>query len=180
VDEFEASTVFHLPQREVYDLLFDFHRFQRHVDYLDTARVRGDGAGARFRIVASWWRLSTTLRGRVTDVDPPERIDWTLTNDADATGHWSVEPAPEVAPADGPATRLRLVARLDGDSVDVSGYGPRFGPSVSLDWVLGKIAPLAAREGERLLRNLVAELEGERRPVEIEVHTLPDAAESAE
>lgn len=177
VDEYEASTVFHLPQREVYDLLFEFRRFPEHVEYLDAARVHGDGAGARFRVVASWWRLSTTLRGRVTDVDPPERIDWTLTNDADASGHWSIEPAPEASPPDGTATRLRLVARLDGDSVDASGYGPRFGPSISLDWVLGKVAPLVAREGERLLGNLVAELEGEPRPVEIEVHSLPDAAE---
>jgi len=177
VDEFEASTVFHLSQREVYDLLFEFRRFPEHVDYLDEARVRGDGAGARFRIVASWWRLSTTVRGRVTEVDPPERIDWTLTNDADASGYWSIEPAPEAAPAAGTATRLRLVARLDDDSVDASSHGPRLGPSISLDWVLGKVAPLVAREGERLLGNLVAELEGTRRPVEIQVHSLPDAAE---
>ncbi len=166
----------HLPQQEVYDLLFEFRRFPEHVDYLDDARVRGQGAGARFRVAASWWRLSTTLRGRVTDVDPPERVEWRLTNDADAEGYWSIEPEPEAAPPDREtATRLRLVARLDGDSVDASSYGPRFGPSISLDWVLGKVAPLVAREGERLLGELVAELEGRERSVDIDVHSLPDS-----
>jgi hypothetical protein len=178
VEEFEASTVFHLSPEEVYDLLFEFRRFPEHVDYLEDARVRGEGAGARFRIVASWWRLSTTLRGRVTDAERPERIEWRLTNDADAAGYWSIEPAPEEAPPDREtATRLRLVARLDGDSVDAGGYGPRFGPSVSLDWLLGKVAPIVAREGERLLGQLVAELEGRDREVAIEVHSLPDSAE---
>ncbi len=175
MQEFEASAVFHLPPEEVYDLLFEFRRFPEHVDYLDDARVRGEGVGARFRVAASWWRLSVTVRGRVTDVDPPERIDWRLTNDADATGYWSVEPAPEAAPPDvETATRLRLVARLDDDSVG-GGIGPTLGPSVSLDWVLAKVAPVVASEGERLLSSLVAELEGERRPVEIAVHSLPDA-----
>lgn len=175
MEEFEASTVFHLSRQEVYDLLFDFRRFPEHVDYLDDARVRGRGAGARFRLVASWWRLSTTLRGRVTEVEPPERVEWRLTNDADAAGYWSIEPAPEAGPPERETTRLRLVARLDDGSVDAVNYGPRFGPSISLDWVLGKVAPIVAREGERLLAELVAELEGRRRPVDVEVHSLPDS-----
>lgn len=172
MDDVEASLVFHLPQREVYDALFDFTRYHRYSDYVEDAAIRGEGVGTRFALTFAWWRLDYTLRGRVTDCDPPERIDWAVTRDVDARGYWSIEDAPEAAPPDvETATRARIHVEFDRSSART---GSILGPFVSTDWVLGRILPLVEPEAKRIARRVVADLEGEPRPVELTVHATPD------
>lgn len=171
VDDVEASLVLHLPQREVYDSLFDFTQYRHYTDYLEDARIRGEGVGTRFGLTFSWWRLSYTLRSRVTDVDPPERIEWRVTKDVDARGHWAIEPAPDEVPPDGEtATRARLYVEFDRSSVE-SGALDTLAPT---DWVLSKVLPLVEPEAERAARRAVADLEGDPRPVDVEIHSRPD------
>jgi hypothetical protein len=45
---------------------------------------------------------------------------------------------------------------------------PRF---ASLDWVIEKVKPKVQSEAERVVRRIVADLEGERRDVELEIET---------
>ena len=45
---------------------------------------------------------------------------------------------------------------------------PRF---VSLDWVVDKITPKVKSEAERVVRRIVADLEGDHRSVELEIET---------
>ncbi|PSQ16504.1 polyketide cyclase [Halobacteriales archaeon QS_8_69_26] len=171
MDDVEASLVLRLPQREVYESLFEFTRYDRYSDHLEEARVRGEGVGSRFALTFSWWRLTYTLRGRVTEVEPPERIEWSVTKDVDARGHWAIEPAPEEAPADcETATRARLYAEFDRSSVR-SGALDTVAPT---GWVLSKVMPLVEPEAERAARRAVADLEGEPRSVDVEVHSRPD------
>lgn len=172
MDDVEVSLVFHLPRCEVYDALFDFTRYHRYSEYVEDARIRGEGVGTRFALTFAWWRLDYTLRGRVTDVDPPERIEWVVTRDVDARGHWSMEPEPEAAPPDREtATRARLRVEFDRSSARTDRI---LGGFVPTDRVLSRVLPLVRPEVARIAGRAVADIEGEPRPVEVTVHETPD------
>lgn len=174
VDDIEASAVIYLPQEEVYDLLFDFTRYPRYSEHLTDVNIRGDGPGARFGITFQWWRLTYTARGRVVDVDPPERIDWKITRDIDAQGYWSVESVPDLVPAGREAaTRARL--RIEFDRSTANAGALRLPPLVSLDWVFDRLKPVVRREGEKIAQRIVADVEGHPRPVDLEIHSRPDS-----
>lgn len=69
------------------------------------------------------------------------------------------------------ASRIRLRARFDRDSVGDASLGlPRF---VSGSRVLKKVAPVAKREARTILERIVADLEGSPREVDVEVHERP-------
>ena len=175
VDEVEVSTVVYLPPGEIYEFLLDFPRYADYSDHLREVRNDGDGSpGTRYYITFAWWKLTYTAHSQVTAVDPPHRIDWRITKDIDANGYWSVEPAPEAAPADREtASRVRIHISFEPDSADSSALDlPRL---VSLGWVIGKVKPLIVREAERIVRRIVADLEGQSRPVDLEIHTTPDS-----
>lgn len=176
MDAVDVSTVVYLPPEEIYEFLLDFPRYARYSEHLEEVRRRdGDGSpGTRYDITFSWWRLSYTANSRVTDVDPPNRIDWRLIKDIDARGHWSVVPEPESAPdRETPATRVHLYAEFAPGSADRGALGlPKM---VSFDWVVDRIKPKITAEAERIVERIVADLEGEPRDVSLDVHTTPDS-----
>lgn len=171
MDEVEVSAVIYRPPDEVFEFITDFPRYARYSEYLDGVRQHGDGsAGTHYDIRVSWWKLSYTARSKVTDVDPPRRLDWRLVRDADARGYWGVEPAPD-AGNDGDASRARLYIAFDPDSVQPGTIElPRF---VSFDWLVRKLKPKVLEEAQRIVERMVTDIEGERRPVDLVVHTTP-------
>lgn len=167
VDGIDASTVLYVPQETVYEFVSGLSGATDYSPHLDEIRQYGDGdVGTDYEIDVSWWRLSYTSHTRVTDTDRPNRIDWRTTQGPRARGYWGIEPEP----ADGEAaTRLRLRLQFDPDtlgSVPLGGW--------TLDRLLDRIAPLVVAESERIVEGVVRELEGERRPVDLEVHRGPD------
>lgn len=176
VDRIHVSTVVRLPPAEVYEFLVDFPRYARYSEYLTDVTADGDGTpGTRYRLRFAWWKLGYTAHTEVADADPPTRLDWRVTEDIDASGRWRVEPLdspPESLPDDEVACRVHLEVTFDADSIggDIVDL-PRF---VSLDWVVDRVKPILVEEAERVVERIVADVEGERREVELVVHDVPD------
>ena len=174
VDAVEVSTVVYLPPEEIYDFLIDFPRYADYSKYLTDVSRDGDGSpGTEYDLRFEWWKLAYTARSRVTGTTPPTRIDWAITKDVAAKGYWYVESVPEEAPPEREtASRVGLRVTFDADSVNESAIDlPRL---VSLGWVVKKVIPLIEDEAERVVSRIVADLEGERREVELTIHDAPD------
>lgn len=164
MDRVEVATTVYLPPEEVHAFLLDFPRYAEYSEHLTAVRQYGDGTpGTEYELDFAWWKLSYTARSRVTGVDNPERIDWRVVKDIEAVGRW------DVARLDDEATRVALVVEYAPDSADDTGFDlPRF---VSLDWVVEKVKPKVKAEAERVVRRIVADLEGEQREVDVEIET---------
>ena len=104
----------------------------------------------------------------------PTRIDWKLVKDIDARGHWRVEEVPDEAP-EGVETASRVWLRVDFDPESARGDAINLPTFVSFGWVIQKIKPKVVREAERVIRRIVADLEGESREVELQIHRTPDS-----
>lgn len=176
MDAVDVSTVVYLPPPDIYEFLLDFPQYARYSKHLEDVVQRG-GEGdvnTRYDITFSWWRLSYTAKSRVTDVEPPNRIDWRLVQDIDARGHWAVVPEPESSPdPETPASRVRLYVEFAPESADSSVL--RLPATVSMDWVIERIKPKIKAEAERIVERIVADLEGQRRDVSLDIHTAPDS-----
>ncbi|USZ68673.1 SRPBCC family protein [Halorussus salilacus] len=175
MDSVEVSTVVYVPPEEAYEFLTDFEGYAGYSKHLTGVERHGDGGpGTEYDIHLRWWKLNYTVRSTVTDLDRPERIDWRLVKDLDARGQWLVDHVPEEAPEDREtASRVRLVIRFDADSASSDMLDlPRL---VSLGWVVKKVEPLVLEEAERVVERIVADLEGEHRPVELTLHDTPDS-----
>jgi len=177
VQRLEVATDVYADRETVYEFLLSFTRYAQYSEYLEAVTRHGDGSpGTEYDLRFSWWRLAYTARSRVIDVDPPDRIEWELVDDLAARGAWIVEEAAaDGGPdADGPATRVRLVVEYDPTSADGDTLGlPRV---LSVDALVDRVAPLAREEAERVVERIVADLEGEPRPVELEVLAGPGSA----
>lgn len=163
-----ARTVLYAPPETVYDLLADFPRYPRYAEYL--REVTGDGAaepGAEYALRFEWWVVGYTVRSRVTAVDPPRRIAFEIASGLDAEGEWRVEPAPAPAPDDGDASRVTFVVRYDPDTTTAEGVD--LPPLVSLDRVIQAAEPLVEGEVRRIVERVAADVEGERREVDLEL-----------
>jgi len=176
VDTVEVSTVVYLPPSDIYEFLLDFPRYADYSQHLkEVRRTDGDGSpGTRYDITFAWWKLTYTAVSRVTDVDPPNRIDWRLVRDIDARGSWQIAPEPESSPGpDIPASRVRLYIEFSPESADARRINlPAF---VSLDWVIDRVKPKVKAEAERIVERIVADLEGQRREVDLDIHTTPNS-----
>jgi uncharacterized protein YndB with AHSA1/START domain len=177
VDEIVVSTVIYLPPEDVYEFLVDFPRYARYSKHLTDVTRNGDGSpGTTYSLHFSWWKLTYTARSRVTEVDPPARIDWEIVKDIHAHGRWRIEPL-DSPPAEAPseaeaASRVFFEIRFDPDTVDDGAVNlPLF---VSLDWVVDRVKPLVEKEAERIVERVVADIEGRSRPVELTFHERPD------
>lgn len=170
MDAVEVRTTVHLPPAEVYEFLVDFPGYARYSEHLREVRQHGDGGpGTEYELTFAWWTLSYTARSRVTAVDPPERIDWRVVKDIDAAGHWSVTEVPEAAPPDREtASRVRFRVEYHPESADPDVDLPSL---VSLSWLVEIVRPKVQAEAERVVERIVADLEGERRPVDVEIET---------
>lgn len=176
MDAVDVSTIVYLPPCEIHEFLLDFPRYARYSKHLDEVRRHsGDGEpGTKYDITFSWWRLSYTAKSQVTDVEEPNRIDWRLVEDIDARGHWSVVPEPESAPnPETPASRVRLYVEFSPGSADRRSIG--LPAAISLDWLVDRVKPKVKAEAERIVERIVADLEGQRRDVSLDVHATPDS-----
>ena len=164
MDTVEVSTEVYVPPEEVHSFLMDFPGYAEYSEHLTEVRQHGDGTpGTEYELDFAWWKLTYTARSRVTGVEAPERIDWRLVKDVDAVGRWEVERVDEET------TRVTLVVEYAPDSADEGLLDlPRF---VSLGWVVDRVTPKVRAEAERVVRRIVADLEGERREVEVEIET---------
>ncbi|SHG98451.1 SRPBCC family protein [Halobaculum gomorrense] len=179
MDELVVSTDVYVPPEEAYEFLLDFPRYERYSEYLDrVSRTHGDGgAGTRYALRFAWWKLTYTAHSEVTDVDPPNRIDWRVRRDIRAHGSWRIEPLDEL-PADAPddaaaGSRVTFEVRFDAESADASAVS--LPPLVSFGWVLDKVTDLITEEAERVVRRAVSDLEGRERDVTLVVRESADA-----
>jgi uncharacterized membrane protein len=174
VDAVEASTVLYAPPEAVYRYVRTFEGAVEFADHVERIDRSGDGGpGTHYHIQLSWWRLSWTSRSRVTAVEPPNRIDWRTVGDVRARGSWLMEPLPADGLPDGREVGTELTLRVEFDPASVRGAGvARLMP---IDRLLRRLRPVVARECERLLDGVVADLEGERRPVTYTVHRMPES-----
>jgi uncharacterized protein YndB with AHSA1/START domain len=177
----EAETSVDAPIGDVFDLLVDVPRYVAYSKYLQSVEADGDGGpGTIYRLRFEWWRLSYTAVSRVEGIDRPRRIDWRVVKDVDARGSWQLTPVGgaddetetaadgDVPEEDGAAaTRVTIGVEYDPDSATPGILDlPRF---VSLDRVVERATPLVEREARRVLERLVADLEGEARPIDLTV-----------
>jgi len=174
VQSVEVSTVVYLPPAEIYDFLVDFPRYAKYSKYLTAVDRDGDGtAGTNYSLKFAWWKLSYTARSEVTDLDPPRRIDWRLIEDIDASGYWLVDTEPESAP-ENEQTASRVTLRIDFSPQSADSNAISLPSLVSLDWVVSKVKPKIKAEAERVVERIVADLEGSRRDVTLEIHETPE------
>ncbi|QLD88543.1 SRPBCC family protein [Natronomonas salina] len=166
MDSVEVTTDVFLPPAEVYDFLLEFEGYAKYSEHLAAVRQHGDGSpGTEYELDFAWWKLTYTARSEVTDVDRPRRIDWRVVKDVDAVGHWLVEQVDD----DPARTRVTLCVKYSPESADDSMLDlPGF---VSLDWVVDKVEPKVRAEAERVVRRIVADLEGEPRDVDLDIET---------
>jgi uncharacterized membrane protein len=172
VDSVEVSTVVYLPPADIYEFLLDFPGYANYSKYLQRVHSDGDGSpGTRYALRFAWWKITYTAHTRVTEVDPPNRIDWEVIKDIDAEGYWELAAVPDRAPPEA-ETATRVTLRIEFDASSVGDVDlPSF---VSTAWVVEKVKPLIQDEAERIVERIVADLEGEKRPVELTIHTTPD------
>ncbi|ESP89419.1 SRPBCC family protein [Candidatus Halobonum tyrrellensis] len=175
MDRLVVSTDVYADPETVYEFLLEFPRYERYSEYLDSVeRTGGDGgAGSRYAMRFSWWKLTYTAHSEVTDVDPPYRIDWRVVKDIDAHGAWQIDPLDSL-PADAPADaesgcEVRFEVQFDAESADASAVS--LPAMVSFGWVLDKVTPLVREEAERVVKRAVRDLEGRDRPVRLDVDT---------
>lgn len=163
VDTIEVTTTVRRSPSVVFSFLQDFTNYADYSRHLHRVTVDGDGGvGTRYRIRFGWWRLTYDAETRVTAVDEPSAIDWEVTSDVDAHGRWVVEPLDG-----GAASRVRFVVSYDPSSVSTGMLDvPRL---VSMDWVVSRAVDLIEAEGRRVVERVVADLEGERRSVDLAV-----------
>lgn len=184
MDRVEVSTVVYLPAEDVYEFLLAFRGYADYSEYLESVRQFGDGgAGTEYALRFEWWKLHYTARSAVTEVDPPRRIEWRILKDLDASGRWLIDPMEDDGSPQGdtggsteggtdgsaPRTEVTFVAEYAPGSADDGIVDlPRF---VSLGWVVERIKPKIREEAERIVRRVVADLEGETRDVELRIET---------
>jgi uncharacterized membrane protein len=170
VNRVEVSTVVYLPAEDVYEFLLEFNGYASYSEHLRSVRQFGDGGtGTAYELTFGWWKLKYTARSEVTEVDPPNRIEWRLTKDIDAGGRWLVESKKSDESGERPETEVTFVVEYAPGSADDGIVDlPRF---VSLGWVVERIKPKIRAEAERVVRRVVADLEGEPRDVTLQIET---------
>ncbi|MFB6081215.1 MAG: SRPBCC family protein [Halanaeroarchaeum sp.] len=163
MDTIEVSAGVRRPPEAVFPVLRDFTSYADYSKYLREVRRDGDGgAGTRYLLRFGWWKLSYDAHTRVTDVDEPTALDWKVTRDLDAAGRWIVDPD-----EGGEASTVRFLVEYDPDSVSPGIVD--LPALVSIDWVVEKVVGLIEAEGRRVVERVVADLEGERREVDLTV-----------
>lgn len=173
MDRILLSTLAYRSPEEVFPYVRSFTDYPRYTDHLKEVRVNGNGdVGSIYDLRLAWWKLSYTARSKVTEIQPPDRIDWELVHDLDAHGHWRVAAEPESAP-DEKATASRVFFQVNYDSSSASPDAVELPSFTSLDWVVEKVTPKIKAEAEQVVRRIVYDLEGEPRDVTLTVHEKP-------
>lgn len=170
MDAVEVTTVAYIPPEEVYEFLVDFPGYANYSEYLEDVDQYGDGGpGTEYALHFAWWKLSYTARSAVTDVSPPERIDWRLTKDLRADGYWQVEP---IDPPEGRDVATRVTFRVEYHPDSANEDAISLPSLVSWDWLFEKLEPKVRAEAERIVRRIVRDLEGEDREIDLGIRTF--------
>jgi len=187
VDELVVSTEVYADPEDVYAFLLDFPRYADYSEYLREVRtLEGQGGpGTRYALTFAWWKITYTAHSRVTGVEPPERIDWEITKDIDASGCWRVTPAEpdggvdadtddptgaDSADADPTDQPCEVALEVEFDPGSASSDALDLPMLVSFDWVLKKAIPLIKGEAERVVERAVRDLEDSTRDVDLDVY----------
>ncbi|UWG47494.1 Polyketide cyclase/dehydrase family protein [Halanaeroarchaeum sp. HSR-CO] len=159
----EVTTTVDRPPEVVFPFLQDFTGYAKYSKHLRGVVVDGDGGvGTRYRLRFGWWKLTYDAYTTVTGIEAPNVLEWEVIRDLDANGRWVVE-----ATDDGEGSTVSFVVTYDPSSVSA---GMIDVPAlVPMDWVVEKAIGLIEAEGRRVVRRVVADLEGEARPVELTV-----------
>lgn len=167
MDILEVETVVYRPPDIVFEFLLDFVGYANYSDHLRQVERYGDGTpGTEYELTFTWWKLTYTARSRVTAIEYPHRIDWELLKDINAQGSWIVDEHESHN-----ATTVTFYVEFDAGESDIDGQNinvPRF---VSLSWVIARVKPLIQREATHIVREVIADLEGNPREVELTVRT---------
>jgi hypothetical protein len=184
VQRLTVSTDVFVGPGAVYQFLVDFQRYAKYTEHLEGVERRGDGGeGTVYDITVAWWRLSHTVRSVVTEVHPPERIDWRLRGPVGAHGAWVIDGHDAVADADlgeppagaSVASRVTLDVTYDpGTIADARLSLPAF---LSFDGLVDRLVPVVRDEATSTVERIVADLEGRKRPVELRVGSGEDGAD---
>lgn len=167
MDSLIVSTEIHVPPEDVYDFLMDFEGYAHYSEYVKDVYSQGDGGvGTQYGITLSWWKLTYTARSRVTDIDEPNSIEWEVIKDLDANGDWNLEPI-----QDGESTRVTLEITFYPSTANAAAL--KIPKLVPMGKVIDKARGFVVEESERVLRRVVHDLEGERRPVSLTIHETP-------
>ncbi len=173
------TCVYETPER-IYEFLTDFQRYANYSKYLDTVdQSAGDGGpGTEHTFTFSWWKLTYTARSRVTGMTAPTQIDWRVIKDINARGYWGIESV-----ADRADIMSDLTPDFGAEAVCEVTFEIQFDPSsarsdaldlprfVSMDYAVDKLITLIQREATQVVERAVADLEGARRDVELEITT---------
>lgn len=162
----DVSTNVYVPPADVYDFLVDFPQYAEYTEYLADVRQHGDGTvGTEYDLDLSVWKFAYSTRSQVVDLDPPERIDWEIQETIDAEGSWIVEPL------NGSSTEsnVHLVVDLDLDSLQ----NVEELPNLPFQALAAKVKPKAMAEAEGVVQQIVTDLEGEPREVDLQIHETP-------
>jgi hypothetical protein len=184
----EVSTTVDVPPAEAYAFVLDFEGHADYSEHVEGVRRRGDGGvGTRFDIELSWWKLTYTLPTRVTGLAEPNRIEWRTPNGLHARGAWLFEPvasepdggqsaeptgaddSAELTDADDSTEARTTTVTLRAEYDRERSRLPPMPPLVSVDDVLSRLQPVVRREARRVFERAVADLEGERRRVTLDV-----------
>ncbi|MFB6137463.1 MAG: type II toxin-antitoxin system RatA family toxin [Halobacteriaceae archaeon] len=173
-----ARTTVRAAPETAFPVLRAVEEYPRYAEHLDSVEVaddpidRGDGprdeAPAGYELRFAWWVLSYAVTTRVTAVDPPRHIAWTVTDGPDANGWWALSSLDDDTP-DGTdaATGVTLVVEYDPASVGADALD--LPALVDPGPVLARAEGLLHAEGERVVERVVAAVEGEPRDVDLAV-----------
>lgn len=159
-----------------YEYLLDFTNYADFCRYVDRVTVETDenvfdgdqqqaGPGTKYRIRLGWWRLSVNLRAEISQVDRPEAIKWQVLSDVDAHGRWEVQPSD----SNEEHSQIRFIASYDAAALSRSTFD--LPPFVPMARVIDRLMPLMKESGRNVFEQIVWDLEGSQRPVEVTVRT---------
>jgi carbon monoxide dehydrogenase subunit G len=161
VTRIETARTVARPPDAVFDAVSDFEAYPAYTPHLESVSSAGDGGvGTEYELRVAALGLSVDVRTRLTGVDPPRSVEWTVLGGVTATGTLAISPQ-----GDGSKSRINFQVDYDPDSLDSTAVSLPFGLSFGL--VRSKAESLAKREIEGVLDRLVADLEGtETEPTE--------------
>ncbi|MFB6086100.1 MAG: SRPBCC family protein [Halodesulfurarchaeum sp.] len=153
VTRIETSRTVKFPPVVVFEEVSDFEAYPAHTPHLESVSRAGDGdVGTEYELRVAALGLSADVRTRLTAVDPPREISWTLLGDLTATGSIEITAIENRA-----GSRIDVWIDYDPESLDSNAISLPFG--LSVEWVRSKAEALAKREMERVLDGLLADLE---------------------
>lgn len=166
MERLEVRTRVSAPPGEVFDLLADFPGYAQYSQYLESVESDGDGTiGMTYTLHFAWWRVEYSVRSIVTGIDRPDRIEFELIEGIDADGEWQIRPGEEP----GATSEIRFLVRYDPESI--GGDAISLPTLVPVSSVIDRAEPYLVAEAERVLKRVVADLEGEHRSVEVDLRT---------